>query len=70
MYSKYPGFKVTFVFEDFEPALAKAGIDPSSITSYEWSKFTDDFVTGTHWDEVAEVAAECLLIRREDTSGF
>lgn len=55
---------VTLVFEDFEPALRKAGIDPTQITEYEWSKFTDDFLTGTHWDDVAEIAADCLLLRR------
>lgn len=51
--------------EDFAPALQAAGIDPRSITDDEWRKFEDAFLTGTHWDEVAETAAEIVAQLRQ-----
>ncbi len=49
--------RITFTMEDFAPAFEAAGIDPGSLTDYEWRKFEDAFMTGTHWDEIAGYAA-------------
>jgi hypothetical protein len=51
-------------FEDFEPALREAGIDPDSITEHEWLKFADAFLAGTHWDEVARYATDAIKAQR------
>lgn len=56
---------VQFTLEDFEPALRKAAIDPATITQHEWSKFTDAFLAGTHWDEVAEYATDAIKAQRD-----
>jgi hypothetical protein len=56
--------KVTFTMEDLAPALKAAGIDPDSLTDYEWRKFEEAFVAGTHWDEVAGYAAEVVAALR------
>lgn len=59
-----PTLEVRFQRVDFEPALRKAGIDPDSVTEYEWSKFTDAFCAGTAWSEVAEFATDAILAQR------
>lgn len=55
---------VQFAYEDFEPALRAAGIDPTTITRHEWSKFTDAFLDGTHWVEVAQDATDAIKAQR------
>ena len=57
--------EIRFAREDFEPALTNAGIDPASITDDEWRKFTDAFLAGTAWDEVAGHAAAVIVDLRE-----
>ncbi len=55
---------ITLTMDDFASAFASAGIDPNSLTDYEWRKFEDAFLDGTHWDEVAEHAADVVALRR------
>lgn len=57
---------IMFALEDFAPALAAAGIDPNSLTDYEWRKFEDAFLAGTHWDEIASYAAEVVAMLRAE----
>ncbi len=56
---------ITFTMEDLRPAFDAAGIDPDSLTDYEWGKFVDAFLAGTHWDEVARYAAEVVTDLRK-----
>ena len=56
---------ITFVADDFEEAFTKAGIDPATLTEYEWRKFEDAFLTGCDWTEAAEIAADTIVARRE-----
>lgn len=57
--------KIEFTLaEDFQPAFARAGIDPATLTDDEWRKFVDAFCDGTHWSEVAEIAADVVLTLR------
>lgn len=56
---------ITFTMEDFAPALAAAGLDPNSLTDYEWRKFENAFMAGTHWDEIASLAAEIVATLRQ-----
>jgi hypothetical protein len=51
---------ITFTLEDFAPAFEAAGINPDSLTDYQWRKFMDAFLEGTGWDEVARNAAEVV----------
>lgn len=55
---------ITFIADDFAPAFDLAGIDLDSVTEYEWRKFEDAFLAGTHWDEVAQHAAEVVALLR------
>jgi len=57
--------EIIFCEDDFDPILKAAGIDPESITEYQWSKFINMFCDGTHWSEVAEIAAENLIYYKE-----
>ena len=57
---------IIFESDDFDDALRQAGIEPDSVTVYEWSKFTDAFLAGTKWSEVAEHAADVLQVRRDE----
>ena len=56
---------ITLTAEDLDQIIRENGVDPDSITTYEWSKFTDAFLEGTHWSEIAGYAAEDLVNRRE-----
>ena len=57
--------QITFTLnEDLAPAFASIGLDPATLTDYEWRKFEDAFCAGTHWDEVAEEAARVVLMLR------
>lgn len=56
---------ITFTMQDFADAFDTAGIDPDSLTDYEWRKFEDAFMAGTHWDEVAKYAAEVVVDLRK-----
>lgn len=56
---------IKFVRDDFEPILVEAGIDPDSVTEDEWRKFTDRFLDGTGWSEVAAIACDAIHARRE-----
>ena len=58
--------RIVFETEDLAPAFEAAGIELASLTDYEWSKFVDAFLTGTHWDEVARYAAEVVAELRAD----
>lgn len=57
--------EIRFSEEDFDPILKSVGLDPESITEYEWSKFGNMFCDGTHWYEVAEIAADQIAYNRE-----
>lgn len=50
---------------DFDPIFESKGIDPESITDAEWMNFMDSFIAGTHWAEVAEIAAEDMRYDRK-----
>jgi hypothetical protein len=52
--------RISFALEDLAPAFEAMGIELASLTDYEWSKFQDAFLEGTHWDEVARYAAEVV----------
>src|SRR5207249_8781904 len=41
---------ISFTLEDFASAFKEAGLDANSLTDYEWRKFEDAFLAGTHWD--------------------
>lgn len=56
---------INFCREDFESILEDAGIDPDTVTMDEWRKFTDRFLDGTAWTEVAEIACDAILSMRE-----
>lgn len=60
--------KLEILFDaiDFWPILEYNGIEPESITEYEWSKFTDSFLDGTGWYEVADLACDRILEIRRD----
>ena len=59
--------EIHFYAEDFDPILISKGIDPETIREYQWDKFIDMFLEGTHWAEVAEIAAEEIKYQmRED----
>lgn len=60
--------KIVFCNEDFDPILEEEGIDPSSVTEDEWRKFTDRFLDGTHWAEIAGYACDAIKAQREDTA--
>jgi hypothetical protein len=52
------GRQIVFTLdEDFAEAFASVGLDPATLDDYEWRKFEDAFCEGTHWSEVAEIAA-------------
>lgn len=51
---------------DFDPILVANGLDPESVSAYEWSKFTDAFLEGTHWHEIAGYACDAIKIMREE----
>lgn len=55
---------ITFQPDDFYDALWSAGIDPATVTVDEWSTFTDRFLDGTAWSEVAGYAAEVISEER------
>ena len=57
---------ITFTLEDFASAFKEAGLDPNSLTDYEWRKFEDAFLAGTHWNEVAEIAADVIARLRQN----
>ena len=57
---------ITFTLEDFASAFKEAGLDANSLTDYEWRKFEDAFLAGTHWDEVAEIAADVIARLRQN----
>jgi hypothetical protein len=56
--------RIVFDAEDLSPAFEAVGIEPATLTDYEWSKFADAFLAGTHWDEVARYAAEVVAEHR------
>lgn len=58
--------EIRFSSDDFEPILKQEGIDPESITDYEWSKYTDAFCDGTYWSEVARYAVDVIHQLRSD----
>lgn len=51
---------------DFETAFFRAGITLESLTQAEWDSFTDSFLDGTGWSEVASYAAENIADDREN----
>ena len=55
---------ITLTRDDFEPILRDAGIDPDTVTPDEWRKFTDAFLDGTSWYEVAGYACDAIHARR------
>jgi hypothetical protein len=55
---------IHFVRDDFEDILSAAGIDPDSVTPEEWRKFTDRFLDGTHWHEIAGYAVDAIFAER------
>jgi hypothetical protein len=57
---------IEFVLDDFDEAFSKAGIDPATLTDYEWCKFQDAFLAGCGWVEAAEIAADTIAERRRD----
>lgn len=58
--------RIEFAPEDFDPILLHEGIDPASVTKHEWRKFTDAFLAGTRWDEIAGYAVEAIRAQRSD----
>jgi hypothetical protein len=56
--------RITFSIQDFASAFEAVGIEVDSLTDDEWRKFEDAFLAGTHWDEVAEHAADVVALLR------
>lgn len=62
--------EIIFSEEDFEPFFTETGIDFESISSREWNAFENMFIEGTHWAEIAEVAAGEIENDRRHRNGF
>ena len=62
--------QINFVEEDFDPILRREGIDPDSVTEYEWSKFESAFCDGTHWSEVAGYAVDIIHMMRQEEEDY
>ncbi len=58
--------EIRFTEDDFDPILKQEGIEPKTVTEYEWRKFTDAFCDGTYWSEVARYAVDVIHQLRSD----
>ena len=61
-----PKREIKFVREDFVYHFEKLGMNIDTLLDEEWDKFYDMFCSGTHWDEVAEIAAWEIARNREE----
>ena len=62
-----PKRQFVFTFEDdFAEIFSDGGIDPETVTESEWHDFEQMFFSGIQWSEVAEVAVNTILFRREE----
>ncbi len=59
---------IRFARDDFDSILRAEGIDPDTVTVYEWSKFTDSFLDGTAWSDVAALACDRIKQIRNEVS--
>ena len=64
MDSLYSKRTIIFGREDFAPIFQNLGMRFNSITDHEWERFYDMFLEGTHWSEIANLAASEIKYQR------